>query len=272
MKEKTSMLKKMVSSVGCAAALFVLACQPAIAGEPDAKNEKAAQVKKPAAAAPPAAKSTLDASKLRLEVGRAGLTDSNFVEIFGEVHNDTGQPIEWVKINIELVDKDGNALDVGGWHREVVNAEHARGELHYVPAGGSTPFHYIRDASKIKGTYAGQKMTVTARPRTGPMPTAVVEGLNATPRDLGQVDLKGTLKITGTVDCRSPMAVVGFYDEKTNKLIDLVHPHKSALEAHFQKKVAAGQSIAFEGKSFPKGATANSKTKVWAVCDNWIAD
>ena len=253
-----------------AVAAALVACHPtnAIAGETTADAAPTTAPKK--AVTPKPASQAADPAKLKIEVGRAGLQETNFVEIYGEVQNNTGQAIEFVTVHIDLLDKAGNPLDVGGWHREVHNAETARGELHYVPAGGSTPFHYIRDASKIKGTYGSHRLTVTARTRTAPMPTAAIEGLTTKSGEFGQVDLKGTYKVTGSLDCRSPMALVGFYDDK-GKLMDLVSPHHSALEGYFQKKLAAGQSVAFEGKSFPHGGE-QKKTKVWAICDNWIAE
>jgi hypothetical protein len=269
-------MSKNMSCLGFAAVAALIACQPtnAIAGEPEAAPTAAAAAAPKKALTPKSgSQQQADPSKLKIEVGRAGLQETNFVEIYGEVHNNTGQPIEFVTVHIDLLDKAGNALDVGGWHREVHNAETARGELHYVPAGGSTPFHYIRDASKIKGTYGGHRLTVTARTRTAPMPTATIEGLTTKTGEFGQVDLKGNYKVTGSVDCRSPMALVGFYNEK-GQLVDVVTPHHSALEGYFQKKLAAGQSVAFEGKSFPfgGGGTNQWKTKVWATCDNWIAE
>jgi hypothetical protein len=275
-QEETEHMSKNTSLGFAVLAATLIACQPtsAIAGEPAPK--KASTPKAASSSSTTTKTTTADPSKLKIEVGRVGLQETNFVEIFGEVHNNTGQAIEYVTVHIDLLDKAGNPLDVGGWHREVHNAETARGEIHYVPAGGSTPFHYIRDAAKIKGTYGGHRLTVTARARSSsaPMPTAAIEGLTTKNSDLGQVDLKGTLKVTGSVDCRSPMALVGFYDDK-GKLVDLVTPHHSALEGYFQKKLAAGQSVAFEGKSFPFGAnptTDQRKTKVWAICDNWISE
>lgn len=279
--------KKKNACLGFVAVAALIACRPtdAIAGEPEATTPAPPAPKK--ALTPKSSPNQADPSKLKIEVGRAGLQETNFVEIYGEVHNNTGQAIEFVTVHIDLLDKSGNTLDVGGWHREITrgggdgspprvpiqSAETARGELHYVPAGGSTPFHYIRDASKIKGTYSGHRLSVTARTRSQPIPTATVDGLTTKNGELGQVDLKGTYKVTGSVDCRSPMALVGFYDDK-GKLVDLVTPHHSALEGYFQKKLAAGQSVAFEGKSFPFGATNDiqRKTKVWATCDNWITE
>jgi hypothetical protein len=250
-----------IRSLATITALLVLVCQSA-----DAAPTAPAKTTAAAAAA-------VDASKLRVEVGRAGLEDESYVHIFGEVHNDTGQPIEAVKVHIELLDAKGAPLEVGGWHREVMKEELALGEMHYVPAGGSTPFHYIRDAKKIKGTYGSHRIRATARPRTTPMPTVAIEGLSAKPQDMGQVDLKGTFKVTGTVACRSPEAHVGFFDAN-GKLVDIVTPHNSALDTWFQKSLPAGQSVAFEGKSFPQGGgkAAGTKTKVWGSCSNWISE
>lgn len=253
--KSSSKVSRILIATSLASAMCLAACQVASA-------DQQPSVKKSPTVAP-----AVSPSSLRLEVGRAGLEDTSFVQIFGEVFNETGQPIENVVVHVELLDKDGKPLDVGGWHREIMHEELARGEVQWVPAGASTPFHYIRDASKIKGTYASHRLTVTARPaRSASMPLAAVEGITTTPRDFDQVDLKGTLRVTGTAPCRSPEAMFGFYVD--GKLVDIVSPHKSALEPYFQKDLAAGQSIAFEGKSFPRGGgkSPSTKVKAWGVC------
>ncbi len=219
------------------------------------------------------AQSGIDMSKLRLVPGRAGLEETGFVHVYGEVINETGQPVEAVTVAVDLLDAQGKSLDVGGWlsvHKKEIGAparETARGEIHYVPAGGSTPFHYVRDTKKIQGTYASHKLSVTARPVTGPMPTAQIDGPSTEKGQGNLVMLKGTFKVTGAESCRSPKALFGFYDG-SGKLLDIVEPHQDALDAYFQKEVTPGQAIAFEGKSYPEGGTG-AKMKTWASCD-WV--
>src|SRR5687768_3102709 len=148
--------------------------------------------------------SSVDSSKLRLVPGRAGLEDTGFVHVYGEVINETGQAVENGTVHVDLLHAQGKSVGVGGWlsvHKKEIGApagETARGDVPYVPAGGSTPFHSIRDTKKIQGTYASHKLSVTARPARGPKPTAEIEAPQAQKGQADLVMLKGTFKVTGS--------------------------------------------------------------------------
>lgn len=226
-------------------------------------------------APPPAAPSSLDTSKLRIVEGKTGTDpETGYLHLYGVVTNETGQPVEGVKVTLELFDPSGAPIDVDGWHKVAQKEAHAgdkeytRGEVHYLPPGASTPYHYLRDPHKMKGTYGSHKLTATARARTAPMPTAQIASVTTTvvPNGFGEVTLRGTF-VNGREPCRSPTAFFGFFEGA--KLVALVTPHQNALDTHFQKKLSPGQSIPFEGKSFPQ-APANAQVKTWASCDNWM--
>jgi len=266
MVRKNNLVSRLHSIVPFAllsAALFACHTSPS-----HAEPSSSARVTSGSAATP---SSKIDMAKLRLVPGRAGREDTGFVQIYGEVVNETGQPIENVKVHVDLLDAQGKSLDVGGWlstYKEEIGAQRgevALGEIRYIPAGGSTPFHYVRDTSKIKGTYASHKLTVTAQPVSGSMPTATIDAPQAVKGDNDLVMLKGTFKVTGSEACRSPNAFFAFYDANGH-VMDIVDPHKNALDGFFQKELTPGQTIAFEGKSYPRGGTG-AKMKVWASCD-----
>lgn len=221
--------------------------------------------------------SAVDASKLRVAEGKAGLDpETGYLHILGTVTNDTGAPVESVKVTLDLFDASGAPIDVSGWHKvaqqeaHAGDKEHARGEVYYLLPGESTPYHYIRDPAKMKGKYARHTLTVSALPGGSRPPTARVDGPTTQKVEGGfdEVTLKGTF-VVGASPCRSPKAFFGFYEGE--KLVSLVSPHKNALDDHFQKSVAAGTKIPFQGKSFPH-APAGATVRAFGGCDNWIAE
>lgn len=221
--------------------------------------------------------SAVDASKLRVAEGKAGLDpETGYLHILGTVTNETGAPVESVKVTLDLFDASGAPIDVSGWHKvaqqeaHAGDKEHARGEIYYLLPGESTPYHYIRDPAKMKGKYARHTLTVSALPGGSRPPTARIDGPTTQKVEGGfdEVTLKGTF-VVGASPCRSPKAFFGFYEGE--KLVALVSPHKNALDDHFQKSVAAGTKIPFQGKSFPH-APDGATVRAFGGCDNWIAE
>jgi hypothetical protein len=221
--------------------------------------------------------SAVDASKLRVAEGKSGLDpETGYLHILGTVTNDTGAPVESVNVTLDLFDASGAPIDVSGWHKvaqqeaHAGDKEHARGEIHYLMPGESTPYHYIRDPAKMKGKYASHRLTVSALPGASRPPTARIDGPTTQKVQGGfdEVTLKGTF-VVGAAPCRSPKVYFGFYEG--DKLVELVSPHKNALDDHFQRSVPAGTRIPFEGKSFPH-APAGASVRAFGGCDNWIAE
>lgn len=228
----------------------------------------------PSASSPPAPRAAGsgpagDAPKLRIDIGRAELESTGFVHVLGEVHNETGQPVQRIQVYIDLLDAQGNVLAVDGVTRKppadlgLVSGERAIGEVVYVPAGGTTPFHYIRDAKKIRGTYAGQRARAVAGAAPATFPIATIDSPRAAHLERDQMMLEGSFKVEGA-PCRSPRALFGFYDA-SGKLVDVAEPRKNALAEWFQKDVSPAQTIAFKGQATVTGAPG-AKTKTWGAC------
>jgi len=247
------------------------AMQLAAGGDAKPAQVSAVSVTSASPAASPA-RAPFDASKLKIVEGKTG-TDpvTGYLHLYGVVKNETGVAVENVKIMIDLFDTKGAPLGVEGWHKVAQKEAHAGekeralGHVFYLPPGASAPYHYLRDPKKLAGAYGSHKLVATANASRGPRASARIDAMSTrvVPDGHGEVTLTGTFT-NGALPCRSPEAYFGFFEG--DKLVDLVTPHRNALDAYFQKSLTAGQTVPFVGKSFPK-APAGARVETWAACD-----
>jgi hypothetical protein len=211
----------------------------------------------------------VDPSQLEVEIHHSGIRHQQFVVITGFVHNRSGQAVMGVRLHVDLFDRDGQPAPVRSISTAARNAkggdgtDHGVVPLHYLRAGESTPFKYVRDVKSIRGTYASHKVTASARavPEVE-IPVLAVEKVKVAPK--GKLTdwsvVAGSIKNVGTLDCRDPKPVIGIYDGE-GKLFDI-----------------DGTSSSFDRKIFPAGATATfqddavanagGETRVWATARN----
>lgn len=218
------------------------------------------------AAARPAPKGGVDASKLVIVEGRARLdAETGFLKIPGEIRNDTGQWITSACVSIRLFDAAGKELttssvatavaeDLGREPGEFVYADRT-----FIPPGEVGVFQFLRDVKKIRGTYASHKLSVTARPVSG-APVVALRGLT-TPKNDGHLGARGQIENTGGVGCRSPKAVLGLY-AADGKLVGTTTVQPDEM---FQKMLAPRASVAFALASV--GEPAAASVKAWADCE-----
>ena len=229
----------------------------------------------PTIAAPPEADPAAEPGRKMLEIteGRAFLDPmTHFVKIAGEVRNNSPHWVVSPRIDVELFDTDGNKLSVSsiavaaaadaGRH----NADDsARSERVYVPPGGVGVFQYIRDAKKIGGTYASHRLRATALKASAP-PEVKLDGFTITrhTEEFGP-DFRavGKLSNTGSVGCRSPRVVLGFYAEDGT----ILHAKSALLGAHFAKTLEPSKTIDVQlEKIYGPRDTEVARVEAWADC------
>jgi hypothetical protein len=138
-------------------------------------------------------------SKLPLREGQARVEEGSLM-IPGEVTNASGQWVRGVRIDIELFDASGQSI----------HKDRAYTERDHLAPGEVSPFKFIRDVSKIKGTYARHVLSVTAVP--GPSALACAAQDVVVAKEGSAFRIRGTLKSTGTEPCRNAQAVAAGYD------------------------------------------------------------
>jgi len=210
-------------------------------------------------------------AKLVVVAGRAGLKeDTGFVEIFGEVRNNTGGWILTPRIDVDLLDASGRSLGVKSIATAVAedmgqeNAlDFTYADRDFVPPGEVAPFHYIRDTKKIGGTYASHRLNVSARPiPAAEAPVVVIEGFSTKSDEDGRLLARGVIKNTGTVGCRSPEAIVAAYDSN-GKLFKL---ESDVPEKYFQQFLDPGASVAFTVKIYNSDGDTIGDVRAFADC------
>jgi hypothetical protein len=138
-------------------------------------------------------------SKLPLSEGPARV-EGGFLIIPGEVTNASGQWIRGVRIDVELFDASGRRI-----HQDRVHAQRD-----HIAPGEVSPFKFIRDVAKIKGTYAHHVLSVSAVP--GPSTLSCVAEKIVVEREGLAYRIRGTLRSTGSEPCRNAQAVAAGYD------------------------------------------------------------
>jgi hypothetical protein len=210
-------------------------------------------------------------ANLQIMVGRAGVDrDTGFVEIFGEVRNDTGEWILTPRIDVDLLDARGESLGVKSVATAVAE-DMGKGDAldstyalrDFVPPGEVAPFHYIRDAKKIGGTYASHRLRASARAiPAAEAPVVVIEGFSHESDKHGTLLARGVIRNTGTVGCRSPEAIVAAYDAG-GKLFKL---ESDEPEEYSQKVLGPGESVAFTVRIHASDGDALSTVRSFADC------
>ncbi len=138
-------------------------------------------------------------SKLPLKEGVARV-EGGYVVIPGEVTNLSGGWVRGVRIDVELFDAAGNSL----------LKDRCYAARDHLAPNEVTPFKYLRDVTKIRGTYARHKLEVSAVPAPSTL-AAAVEGLQVSREGKG-FRVKGTLRSTGSEACRNAQAIAVGYD------------------------------------------------------------
>ncbi len=211
--------------------------------------------------------------ELEIVVGRAGLdTYGAFVNIAGEIHNNSQ---EWVcapQIDVELFDPAGQPITITSIvtaTREELGQGSRDGcvaDREWLPPGEVAVFEYLRDVKKLGGAkYGSYKLSAHARTCPNTRPKIAVEGFKAWKKDPSDPEwytVSGTLKNVGSVPCYSVKAVIGMYsaDGKLSQAMD------ETPDATFQKKLAPGQSVAFKIESVQSPDKTAADFKVWGDC------
>jgi hypothetical protein len=193
---------------------------------------------------------------------------TNFVKIRGEVWNNSGKWIRAVSVEIELFDADGKPIAVSGFlseHRKSLGID-ARGDSvvadrNFVPPGEVTIFERLRDPAKLGGQYKSHKLSAGAWAVEGTAPKMAIEGLKTGVDELGYFEVSGTIRNVGTVPCRTPKAVLGFYNADGK----LMHATDEEPDEMFQKHLAPGKTVRFSRRNIidAKGA---KDVKAWGDC------
>lgn len=188
------------------------------------------------------------AAGLSLVPGAVVYDADGFIRISGEIHNNTGKTVCTPQVEVFLKDAAGKPITVTsvltetkkGLHQEPTDGVLAT--RHWLPNGEVAVFTYLRDITKLAGAKPAQHvLTVSARACEGALPKITVEGFKDTVDPVGAHAVSGTLRNTGTVPCRSPKIVLGYYG--TNGT--LIETNYIEPDAYFQKQLAPGKSVAF---------------------------
>lgn len=212
------------------------------------------------------------AGGLKLVPGAVVYDADGFVRISGEIHNNTGQTVCNPQVDVLLKDAAGKPITVTSVLTETkkdfgqVPTDGVSATREWVPAGEVAVFTYLRDVTKLGGAKpARHALELSARACEGALPKIAVEGFKDKVDSMGYHEVSGTLRNVGSVPCRSPKVVLGYYGADGI----LIETSYIEPDAYFQKRLAPGKSVSFAQGSL--GAPDGSKLvpftfKYWGDC------
>ncbi len=192
------------------------------------------------------------AGGLKLVPGAVVYDADGFIRISGEIHNNTGQTVCNPQVAVFLKDAAGKPITVTsvltetkkGLGQEPTDGVSSTRE--WLPAGEVAVFTYLRDLTKLGGAKpARHVLEASARACEGALPKIAVEGFKDKVDSAGSHEVAGTLRNVGSVPCRSPKLVLGYYGADGV----LIETNYIEPDAYFQKQLGPGKSVAFSQAS-----------------------
>lgn len=212
------------------------------------------------------------AAGLSVTQGAVVYDADGFVRISGAIHNGTGQTVCSAQVEVVLKDAAGKPLGVTSVLTETKKGlgqaptDSVLATRHWLPPGEVAVFTYIRDLKALGGAKPVQHaLSPSAVACDGPVPKMAVEGFKDKVDSIGSHEVAGTLRNTGTVPCRSPKVVLGYYKADGT----LIETNYIEPEAYFQKKLGPGKTVDFAQGSLasPNWRKPDAFTfKTWGDC------
>lgn len=226
-----------------------------------------ADATKPKPAKPDATEPTHAAGDPTLTIveGKSGIEmDGAFVVIRGELHNGSDA---WLSaaVDVDLLDASGKPIAVDSIQSAVAtdlgNAAQERVivERDVIPPGESSPFEYIRDTTKLAGTYAKHTLVGRGRPVSGVGRAEIVEF--GAKYEFGFV-VSGKARGTTAEPCEDPAVVVVLRDAQ-GTIVEVGGAPLMDGE-YFVEKLAEGQLLPFE---ITVGGEARAKPEALVRCE-----
>lgn len=207
-------------------------------------------------------------------------------QIFGEMKNKSSHTVRMIAADVTYYDASGKMVDIDSIAtaakkdaRIHVPGDPIHAAVHYVPPGGTVPFHYTRNLAAIKGEWATYKITPRAVAGVDNAPVGVAVGVKEEVGEMTNPALpnnkvvtkrrafEGQIKNDGAGGCRDPKLVVGFYD--SGKL-----RHLASIDAKVQDNhklvLGQGQSVPFKGVvsvGYDDAWREKAQVKTWVSCE-----
>jgi hypothetical protein len=207
-----------------------------------------------------------------------------YFKVWGELTNKSSKWVEQIVGDIRYYDAAGKELGIDSISTAVKEdvgddspGERVSSEVMYVAPGATVPMHHIRALSKLKGKYASHKIALRPARVVNKHPEVVFEGMqdqvatvaneslpNSNP--LEHRVISGTLRNKGTLGCRDPGLVVGYYDA-SGKLLDLKDGDAKKETQYVLAPGATAPVKVFTLVGFEDAWKAKATFKTWARCE-----
>jgi hypothetical protein len=206
-----------------------------------------------------------------------------FINVFGELKNGSSQWVQQIVGDIIYYDAAGKMLGIDsistGVKQDVGDdspGERFSSEIEFIAPGASAPVHHIRALGKLAGKYASHKVVLRPARAVSKHPEGVLEGMSDvvavvpnetlnSPTPHEHRVISGTIRNKGSMGCRKPGLVVGYYDP-SGKLAAL---SEYDSPGEISQVVAPGATVpvkVFTLVGFEDAWKAKAQIKTWVSC------
>ena len=209
------------------------------------------------------------------------------LQIWGEMKNKSNRTVYAIKGDVTYYDAAGKLIDIDSIATETkkdygdkIPGDPVISEVHFIPPGGSVPFHYTRNLAAIKGVAASHKITLRPAEAVPSPPVGVTVGLKESVGEMRNPALpkstttnrmrafEGEIRNDGKLGCRDPKIVIALLspDGKVKE----VDAFDAKTEDNHKLVLAQGQSTHVKGAVYVTGEDAwreKAQVKTYVDCD-----
>lgn len=207
-------------------------------------------------------------------------------QIFGEMKNKSNRTVRIVNADVTYHDASGKMIDIDSIAtaakkdaRIQTPGDPVHSAVHYVPPGGTVPFHYTRNLAAIKGDWVTHKITPRTAVGVDDAPVGVAVGVKEGVGEMTNPALpnsnvvtkrrsfEGQIKNDGAGGCRDPKLVVGFYENGKLKHLESID---AKVQDNHKLVLGRGQSTPFKGVvsvSYDDAWREKAPVKTWVDCE-----
>jgi hypothetical protein len=207
-------------------------------------------------------------------------------QVWGEMKNNSNRTVESISADITFYDHNQKPIAIDSITTAVKQdlgdrtpGDRIWGAVHFIPPGGSVPFHYRRNLRAIRGVFASHKLTLRPARAAFAAPVGVASAIEEKVGEMHNPQLKNSssahrmrsfaasLENQGASGCRDPKLVVALL---VNGKIRELHDFDARQDGNHELVVAPGASVPVRGAvyvTFDDAWREKAAYRTWVDCE-----